>query len=101
MADMPPDLTSEALAAAGLGVLGAIARITAVRDPLPVFRKGFFFRIIGEGSLGLGCWLLAHAVDLEGFWALACAWAGGVLGYAVVHDALLRMLNQRTGGGNG
>ena len=55
----------------------------------------------GEGCAGLGCLRLAHAVDLEGFWALAWAWAGGVLGYAVVNDELLRMLNQRTGGGNG
>ena len=99
MSEMP-DLAGEAVVAAGLGVLGAIARITAARDPMPVFRPGFFFRMLGEGSLGLGCWLIAHGSGLEGFWAMACAWAGGVLGYGVIHDALLRMLNQRTGGCN-
>lgn len=88
----------EAVVAAGLGVLGAIARITASHDPLPVFRRGFVFRLSGEGSLGLGCWLIAHAWGVEGFWALAAAWAGGILGYGVIHDTLLRMLNQRTGG---
>lgn len=91
-------LPAEAVAAAGLGVLGAVARITAARDPMPVFRPGFFFRMAGEGSIGLGCWLIAHGWGVEGFWALAAAWAGGVLGYGVIHDALLRMLNQNTGG---
>ena len=94
------NLPAEAVAAAGLGAIGAVARIAAARDPLPVFRQGFGFRMLGEGSLGLGCWLLAHAAGLDGFWALACAWAGGVLGYGVIHDMLLRILNQKTGGTN-
>lgn len=94
------DIAREAIIAASLGVLGAIARIAAARDPIPVLRRGFFFRMAGEGSIGLGCWLMAHGWGLTDFWALGCAWAGGVLGYGVIHDALLRMLNQRTGGGN-
>lgn len=97
MADLL-DLVGEAAAAAGLGVLGALARLTAAQDPQPVLRRGFWFRAAGEASLGLGGWLIAHGVGLEGFWALGCAWASGVLGYAVIHDALLRVLNQRTGG---
>ena len=91
------ELAAEAAAAAVLGACGALARIAAQADPVPVFRKGFVFRAMGEASLGLGGWLLAHAGGLEGFLALGCAWAAGVLGYAVIHDALLRALNQRTG----
>ena len=80
------------------GFLGALARLTATHDPLPVLMKpDYWFRGIGEASLGLGGWMLAHIIGMEGLAALACAWASGLLGYAVIHDALLRMLARQTG----
>lgn len=97
MADLA-DLILEGAAAMVAGALGALARATALADPQPVLRRGFAYRALGEASLGLGGWLIAHACGVQGFWALAAAWACGVLGYAVIHDALLRALNHQAGG---
>jgi hypothetical protein len=97
MADLTT-LGAEAAGAAALGFMGALARLAAAADPQPIFRRGFLFRALGEASLGLGGWLVAHAMGVEGLWAFVAAWACGVLGYGAIHDAMLRVLNQQTGG---
>ena len=81
-----------------LGVLGAVARLAAERGNKPMLRPAVFFRIAGDASLGIGIWLLISAMGYTGIWAMASAWIGGALGYATIHDILLRVLNKKFDG---
>lgn len=83
--------------AGALGVLGAIARLAAEPGDKPMLRPAVFIRIAGDASLGVGLWLLISAMGYTGVWAMAAAWIGGALGYATIHDMLLRVLNKKLG----
>jgi hypothetical protein len=89
-------ILNEALLAAGLGALGTMARLAAADRPL--LTGGFLPHALAGGSLGTGAWLIARAVELEGWWLFAVPWLAGTLGYAALHDLLLRVLNRRLGG---
>jgi hypothetical protein len=58
----------------------------------------FLLHTLAGGSLGTGAWLVARALELDGWWLFAVAWMAGTLGYAALHDLLLRVLNRRLGG---
>lgn len=88
----------EALGAATLGIVGAFARAARADVGQPMLRPGLILRVIGDASLGIGLWLVLRAMGFDGWWTMAAAWIGGALGYAAVHDLLLRVLNQKTGG---
>ena len=89
-------LLGEAAIAAALGALGAVARISATGQPL--LTMAFLLHTIAGGSLGTGAWLIAHALEMDGWWLFAVAWVAGTLGYAALHDLLLRLLTRRFGG---
>lgn len=89
-------ILNEALIAAGLGALGTMARLATADRPL--LTGAFLLHALAGGSLGTGAWLVAHALDLAGWWLFAVAWLAGTLGYAALHDLLLRVLNRRLGG---
>jgi hypothetical protein len=91
-------ILAQAAGAAVLGIVGAAARIAQSNDEKPMLRPVLFLRIAGDASLGLGMWLLLNALGFDGWWTFTAAWVGGALGYAAVHDLLLRVLNQKTGG---
>lgn len=86
-------------AAGLLGVLGAVARLAADPSDKPMLRPAVFIRIAGDASLGIGLWLLISALGYTSVWAMAAAWIGGALGYATIHDLLLRALNRKINGG--
>lgn len=90
-------LLGEAALAAALGALGAVARVAAT-EQRPLLTAGFVLHALAGGSLGTGAWLIAHALELQGWWLFAVAWLAGTLGYAALHDLLLRVLNRRLGG---
>ncbi len=89
-------IASEALLAGALGALGAMARFSTTGRPL--LTSAFLLHTLAGGSLGTGAWLIAHALELDGWWLFAVAWSAGTLGYAVLHDLLLRLLSRRLGG---
>lgn len=91
------EIVGEAVAAAGLGVIGALARAAATADEKPMLRPGLFLRMAGDGSLGLGLWLTMNAMGYTGLWAFAASWIGGTLGYATIHDVALRVINRKIG----
>lgn len=91
-------VATEALAAGCLGILGALARKAVEVEPRPMLRPAVIIRILGDASLGIGCWLLLSAMGHTGMWAFAAAWVAGALGFAALHDVLLRVLNKRMGG---
>ena len=86
-------IIGEAMLAGALGALGAVARLSTAGRPM--LTGGFLLHTLGGGSLGTGAWLIAHALELEGWWLFAVAWLAGTLGYAALHDLLLRVLNRR------
>jgi hypothetical protein len=81
-----------------LGVLGAVARLAAEPGDKPMLRPAVLLRICGDASLGIGLFLVVSAMGYQGIWAMAASWIGGALGYAAIHDMLLRVLNKRLGG---
>lgn len=81
-----------------LGVLGAIARLAAEPGNKPMLRPAVILRIAGDASLGVGLFLIVSAMGYHGVWAMAASWIGGALGYAAIHDMLLRVLNKRLDG---
>jgi hypothetical protein len=89
-------IAGEALLAGALGALGAMTRLSTTGRPL--LTGAFLLHALAGGSLGTGAWLIAHALELEGWWLFAVAWAAGTLGYAALHDLLLRILSRRLGG---
>ena len=86
----------EVLLAAGLGAFGTIARLAATDRPM--LTASFLLHVLAGGSLGTGPLLMARAVELEGWWLFAVPWLAGTLGYAALHDLLLRLLSRRLGG---
>ena len=64
----------------------------------PLLTRAYLLHALAGGSLGTGAWLIAHAFELDGWWLFAVAWLAGTLGYAALHDLLLRVLNRRLGG---
>jgi hypothetical protein len=90
-------LAAEAVAAGALGVLGAFARVAAAGDEKPMLRKALLIRMGGDFSMGLGVWLGLSALGHDGWWVMFAAWTAGALGYAVVHDIALRILNRKIG----
>lgn len=87
------------IAGAGtLGVLGAIARLAAEPGNKPMLRPAVFIRIAGDASLGIGLWLMISAMGYTSIWAMAAAWVGGALGYATIHDMLLRVITKKMDG---
>ena len=89
-------IIGEALLAGVLGALGAVARLST--SGRPMLTGAFLLHTLAGGSLGTGAWLIAHALALEGWWLFAVAWMAGTLGYAALHDLLLRVLSRRLGG---
>lgn len=89
-------LLLEALAAGALGALGAVARVA--NTGRPILSAGFLVHTLAGGSLGTGAWLIGKAMALDGWWLFAVSWMAGTLGYAVLHDLLLRLINRRLGG---
>lgn len=89
---------AQAMIAMLLGAFGAVARLVSVEDPKPMLRKALLLRMAGEGSLGLGAWMIGYfMIGLGGAPSFVMAWIAGALGYAACHDALLRLLNQKIG----
>jgi hypothetical protein len=89
-------ILGEALLAGALGALGAMARLSTTGRPL--LTGAFLLHALAGGSLGTRAWLIAHALELEGWWLFAVAWIAGTLGCAALHDLLLRLLSRRLGG---
>lgn len=89
-------IAREALAAGGAGLLAALARIATAADEQPMLRPATAIRIAGDTIGALGCWIVIHALGGDGWMAVAGSAAGGALGFVVLHDALLRVLKQRT-----
>ena len=89
-------IIGEALLAGALGALGAVARLTSTGRPM--LSGAFMLHTLAGGSLGTGAWLVARALELDGWWLFAVAWMAGTLGYAALHDLLLRVLNRKLGG---
>lgn len=90
-----PQALIEAVTATGLGFVGAFARAAAAGDDKPMLRPALLWRVLGDGGMGLGLWLLMKSMGIEGWWVMFAAWAGGALGYAVVHDLALRVLKRK------
>jgi hypothetical protein len=89
-------IVGEALLAGALGALGAMARFSTADRPL--LTRAYLLHALAGGSLGTGAWLIAHAFELDGWWLFAVAWLAGTLGYAALHDLLLRILSRKFGG---
>src|SRR4051812_44863535 len=89
-------IAGEALLAGALRALRAMARFSTSGRPL--LPGPFLMHPLAGGSLGPGAWLIAHAFELDGWWLFAVAWAAGPLGYAALHDLLLRIVTRRLGG---
>jgi hypothetical protein len=78
-------------------MLGALARIAATVDDKPMLRPATFIRIAGDASLGVGFYLILTAWGYGGVWTMAGAWVAGALGFAAVHDVLMRFLRSLVG----
>lgn len=81
-----------------LAVVGLLA--TAVRladDPPRSLARAAWLLIAGLG-LATGGWLFARSIGLEGWSALALAWAFGALGSETTLPLLRRWLDRKTSG---
>ena len=92
-----------AVFAATTGIIGAVEIVIGMMAMPAMLKAGYDNRLVAGtitagGSLGTGAWLIAHAFELDGWWLFAVAWLAGTLGYAALHDLLLRILSRKFGG---
>lgn len=98
MIDDPISIMQEAMTAIAVGVIGALGKVAVAADDRPMLRTATVIRIFGDTAAGLGCWITLHAMGFDSWAAVAAAFAGGALGFAALHDLLLRMVKRQAGG---